>query len=190
MGNKDFNKNTTHSSYNRKSNTTKTISWSQKQIFRWEHLEFKSCQRKDKAVKTWKLLDMNVFSNPFRVIRGYSIKKRNVLPLLFSVECRPHCFTHNRTLLIGFTFLLFASFSFRSPSCVQTKVILMDSCLEHPLLLFLRQQIKEVPVGLEMHEWSLQSQTFAKSSIPEGTLVCVNLFFTLMISENEYPMKV
>lgn len=120
---------------------------------------------------------MNVFSNPFRVIWGYSIKKRNVLPLLFSVECRPHCFTHNRTLLIGFTFLLFASFSFRSPSCVQTKLILMDSCLEHPLLLFLHQQIKEIPVGLEMHEWSLQSQTFAKSSIPEGALVRVNLFW-------------
>lgn len=126
---------------------------------------------------SWKELEASGHECVFchRVVWGYSIKKRNVSPLLFSVECRPHCFTHNRTLMIGFTFLLFTSFSCRSPSHVRTEAILMDSCLAVPLLLFWHQKRKEIPVGFQMYEWSY---IFCQIQLPWGrSNVCESIFY-------------
>ena len=83
-------------------------------------------QWKDKSYQSWKCLDMNMFWK-CRVTLGHSIKKRNVLPLSFSLECRSHCFTNNHMMMVGFNSLLFTSFPLESLH-VQNKVIFMDSC--------------------------------------------------------------
>lgn len=63
--------------------------------------------------KCWKLLDVHRVSGPCRVMWGDSIRKRNVSPRLFSLECCLHCFTDNQQMLVGF---FYSSFSRPSPS--------------------------------------------------------------------------
>lgn len=66
--------------------------------------------------KCWKLLDVHRVSGPCRVMWGDSIRKRNVSPRLFSLECCLHCFTDNQQMLVGFFTPPFHVLPLRNPS--------------------------------------------------------------------------
>lgn len=122
---------------------------------------------------------------PLQGHTGYSIKKRNVSPLLLSAECRPHCFPNNQTKSVGFIFFIFASFPLEILP-VQTIVTLTYSCQErgHRYHSGSHKEGKSL-LGLETNEWTWNDINLCHCQIhfpPEGAVVCESIiiyFFSL-----------